>query len=521
MKSNLFLYGPPGSGKTTTGILLAELLQLPFYDLDAVIESTAGKTISEIFSTSGELAFRILESECLRDLFDSHRSVIALGGGTLLNSDNRSIVEACGKVLCLSANQKSLVDRIREKPGKRPLLGTANESQRLLMDLLDERAGHYDSFPLRLDTTRLSIQEAAWKAMVQFGSFRLSSMGKGYEIIIQEGGVDHLGELLHLQNLKGLIAIVSDSNVAPLYANRIQKILEGAGYKVEVITIPASEASKTIPYLEFLWQGFLTAGLDRSSTVIALGGGVVGDLAGFAAATFMRGIPWVVIPSSLLAMVDSSLGGKTGIDLPLGKNLAGAFHSPNLVLSDPQLLVTLPEIELRNGLAEIVKHGVIADPGLFDLCGSDWQVVSQRLEEIVRLAIAAKVKFVQADPFEDGIRAALNFGHTLGHAIEKGSGYGLRHGEAVSIGMVYETRLSEKIGIARMGLAKDISNVLRGVGLPVDIPAGVDRHQLISDMLFDKKKKNGLINFALPVEIGEVKTGVAVSKEDMKWMITN
>ena len=389
------------------------------------------------------------------------------------------------------------------------------------MDLLDERAVHYDSFPLCLDTTHLSIREAAWKAMVQFGSFRLSSMGKGYEIIVQEGGVDYLGEILHLQNHKGPIAIVSDSNVAPLYANRIQKILEGAGYKVEVITIPAGEASKTIPYLEYLWQEFLTAGLDRSSTVIALGGGVVGDLAGFAAATFMRGIPWVVIPTSLLAMVDSSLGGKTGIDLPLGKNLVGAFHSPSLVLSDPQLLATLPEIELKNGLAEIVKHGVIADPGLFDLCGSGWQVVSQRLEEIVRLAIAVKVKFVQADPFEDGMRAALNFGHTLGHAIEKGSGYKLRHGEAVSIGMVYETRLSEKIGIARTGLAKEISGVLRGLGLPIDIPAGMDRDQLISDMQFDKKKKNGLLNFSLPVEIGKVKTGVAVSKEDMKWMITN
>ena len=176
---------------------------------------------------------------------------------------------------------------------------------------------------------------------------------------------------------------------------------------------------------------------------------------------------------------------------------------------------------MKNGLAEIVKHGVIADPGLFDLCGSGWQVVSQQLEEIVRLAIAVKVKFVQADPYEDGVRAALNFGHTLGHAIEKGSGYKLRHGEAVSIGMVYETRLSEKIGIARAGLAKEISSVLQGLGLPVDIPAGMDRAQLISDMQFDKKKKNGLIKFSLPVEIGEVKTGVAVSKEDMKWMITN
>jgi shikimate kinase/3-dehydroquinate synthase len=521
MKTNLFLYGPPGSGKTTTGKLLAELLQLPFYDLDAVIESTAGKTISEIFSTSGESAFRILERECLRDLLDSHRRVIALGGGTLLNPDNRSMVEACGKVLCLSANQISLVDRIQEKPGKRPLLGTANESPRLLMELLDERAGHYDSFPLRLDTSLLSIQEAAGKAMVQFGSFRLSGMGKGYEIIVQEGGVDYLGEILHLQNHKGPIAIVSDSNVAPLYANQIQKTLEGAGYKVEVITILAGESSKTITNLEYLWRGFLTAGLDRSSTVIALGGGVVGDLAGFAAATFMRGIPWVVIPTSLLAMVDSSLGGKTGIDLPLGKNLAGAFHSPNLVLSDPQLLVTLPEIELKNGMAEIVKHGVIADPGLFNRCGSGLHVVSKNWDNVVRLAMAVKVQYVQTDPFEGGIRAALNFGHTLGHAIEKGSGYKLHHGEAVSIGMVYETRLSEKIGIARTGLAKDISGVLRGMGLPVDIPAGMDRDQLISDIQYDKKKKNGLINFSLPVEIGEIKTGVAVSKEDMEWMITN
>ncbi len=222
--------------------------------------------------------------------------------------------------------------------------------------------------------------------------------------------------------------------------------------------------------ISHLWNAFLENGLDRKSTVIALGGGVIGDMAGFAASTYMRGMQWICVPTTLLSMVDASLGGKTGFDLPQGKNLIGSFYPPKLVLADPQVLVTLPERELISGMAEVVKHGIISDPELFDLCacGLDW--VRSNLEQVVKRAMAVKIKVIEEDPYEKGFRAALNLGHTVGHAVELVSKFELRHGEAIAIGMVAEAKYAERIGIADTGLGNTIAGVLSGYGLPVTIP---------------------------------------------------
>ena len=211
----------------------------------------------------------------------------------------------------------------------------------------------------------------------------------------------------------------------------------------------------------------MAAGLDRKSTFLALGGGVVSDLTGFAAATFMRGCNWAVLPTTLLSMADASIGGKTGFDLPEGKNLAGAFYPPCFVLADPRVLSTLPQRELRGGLAEVLKHGVIADPTLFELCAQGEVAVMQALPLVVKRAVSVKVNVIEQDPYEHSIRAALNFGHTVGHAVELASAYSLQHGEAVAIGMAVETRLAEKLGIAPQGLAEQISTVLRDLGCPM------------------------------------------------------
>jgi len=244
--------------------------------------------------------------------------------------------------------------------------------------------------------------------------------------------------------------------------------------------------------------------------VLALGGGVVGDAAGFAAATFLRGVPWVALPTSLLAMVDASLGGKTGVDLPQGKNLVGAFYPPRLVLADPQTLDTLPEAELRAGMAEVIKAGVIGDPELFELCAHGWDALHLNLGEVVRRAMAVKISVIEEDPYEKGRRAALNLGHTLGHAVELVSGFQLRHGEAVAIGMVAEARLAERLEIAEPGLADEIERVLRELGLPVTIPAELDRQAVLSVMQVDKKRLDGSVRFALPVRLGETRVGVNV-----------
>jgi 3-dehydroquinate synthetase len=218
----------------------------------------------------------------------------------------------------------------------------------------------------------------------------------------------------------------------------------------------------------------------------------------------MRGIDWVSVPTTLLSMVDASLGGKTGFDLPEGKNLIGAFHPPRLVLADADLLTTLPNAEFISGLAEVVKHGIISDPELFTLCSRGLDEIKSNLEEMVRRAMAVKIKIIEEDPYEKGIRAALNLGHTVGHAVELVSKFELRHGEAVAIGMVVEARYAEKIGLSNKGLSKEIENVLCDLGLPVDIPKELQREEIIQAMRRDKKKNVNAIRFALPVEIGKV-----------------
>ena len=279
---------------------------------------------------------------------------------------------------------------------------------------------------------------------------------------------------------------------------------------METHLIAAGERSKTLETVSSLWQIALRAGLDRQSTLVALGGGVVSDLTGFAAATFLRGCRWVALPTSLLGMVDASLGGKTGVDLPEGKNLAGAFHPPALVLADPELLRSLPERELGAGLAEVVKHGVIADPELCAMCAGGLSAVRARLGAIVRRAAAVKIELVEADPFERGLRAALGFGHTVGHAVEQASGFALPHGEAVAIGMVAEARLAERLAIAEPGTAETVRAVLDALALPTAIPGALPREAVLAAMAVDKKRAAGAVRFSLPERIGAVRTEVVV-----------
>jgi 3-dehydroquinate synthase len=248
----------------------------------------------------------------------------------------------------------------------------------------------------------------------------------------------------------------------------------------------------------------LENGLDRRSTVIALGGGVIGDMAGFTASTYMRGMQWICIPTTLLSMVDASIGGKTGFDLPQGKNLVGSFYPPKLVLADPRFLNTLPEREFISGMAEVVKHGIISDPVLFELCTYGIGYLKENLDGIVKLAMAVKIKIIEEDPYEKGFRAALNLGHTVGHAVELVSQFKLLHGEAVAIGMAVEAGFAERIGVAPPGIRNTIAGVLSGLGLPVDIPKTLPREEILRAMRVDKKKEMTKVRFALPVAIGKV-----------------
>ena len=501
--SHIFLYGPPGTGKSTIGKILARQLKRTFTDLDHVIESNAGKSIVRIMEEQGEGTFRDLESEALKEAVGQASSatdkVIALGGGALLREENRKIAERAGSVVLLNADLETLLDRLNTSSRKRPLL--AGDLREKLTSLLAKRKEHYDSFPLRIDVNR-EPEELAWQIQVVLGRFHLSAMGE-YDVVVQAGGIEFLGEMLKRRGLQNPI-IVTDQHVAQFHAEQVRVALHQAEFDPKVITIPAGEEHKTLNTISELWSSFLKNGLDRKSTVIALGGGVIGDLAGFAASTYMRGINWVALPTTLLSMVDASLGGKTGFDLPEGKNLIGSFYPPKLVLADPQMLKTLPPAEFISGLAEVVKHGIISDPELFDMCAAGLECVKDDLDQIVKRAMAVKIRVIEEDPYEKGFRAALNLGHTVGHAVELVSKFELRHGEAIGIGMIAEAKLAERLTVAGKGLSDKIGGVLAALGLPVQIPEGLPDGEIIQAMRMDKKKAAQAIRFALPAEIGRV-----------------
>jgi shikimate kinase / 3-dehydroquinate synthase len=497
---HIFLYGPSGVGKSTVGQILAHHLNLPFTDSDHILETMAGMSIPQIMEEQGEAKLRELESAALKQITKEKEGVVALGGGALLREENRVLVENNGSVILLQAELPTLIERLQNDSHKRPLL--AGDLELKLTSYLEKRVEHYDSFALKVEVDGKGTQQIAHQIQILLGQHHLSAMGE-YDVIVQKNSLQRLGEMLQPRGLQNPV-VVTDNIIASFHLEKLQNSLQVSGFESKSIVLPAGEDHKNLETVAHLWKSFLERGLDRNSTVIALGGGVIGDLAGFAASTYMRGIRWVAVPTSLLSMVDASLGGKTGFDLPEGKNLIGSFYPPKLVLADPQLLQTLPDRELRSGMAEVVKHGILSDPELFNLCsrGLDW--VKANLEKIVKRAMAVKIKIIEEDPYERGFRAALNLGHTVGHAVELVSRFELTHGEAIAIGMVIEATYSERIGLAQQGLSEMIIKTLRELGLPVQIPRELSREEILSAMRVDKKKDSTVIRFALPVKIGQV-----------------
>ena len=328
----------------------------------------------------------------------------------------------------------------------------------------------------------------------------------GSRVVIEPGALDRLGDLVSGGPRVHRAAIVTDDNVGPLYAARAQTALQTLS--PVVVTIPAGESHKTRETWARVTDELLMHGCGRDTLVFALGGGVVGDLAGFVAATYLRGVPVVQVPTSLLAMIDASIGGKTGVDVPAGKNLVGAFHAPTLVAIDPDLLGTLPARELRSGLAEALKHGAIADAGYFGRVAADVAALrdpdraqSLPMRQLVSGSVAIKADVVNSDPLENGRRKILNFGHTLGHAIEAASGYALRHGEAIAVGMVLESKLGERVGTTAKGTAARIERAVIEAGLPAT--TSLDPDSVLAGTYSDKKKLGGRVEFALPAELGK------------------
>jgi 3-dehydroquinate synthase len=524
MQRNIILTGFMGTGKTSAGRLVAERLGWRFVDLDERIAAAARKPIPAIFAEDGEAKFRDLETAACRALIGERHVVVATGGGAVLRAANREALGAAGIVICLEAAPDAIFARVGAHTG-RPMLGaeTGPEDRRArIAALLEQRGPAYALAPHHIDTTGLSVDEVAGRILaltagLPEGAHRLPappppSEDAGYDILIAEGLLHEAGARLVAAGIPAArCAVISNPTVAAHHLPALEASLAAAGFEPVVLLAPDGEAHKTMATVTTLLEGLAEAKLARNEAIIALGGGVIGDTAGFVAATWLRGAPFAQIPTTLLAMVDSSVGGKVGVDLPQGKNLAGAFKQPALVLVDPDTLRTLPPAEFRSGLAEVVKAGVIGDPLLFRQLQGDGP---GSLSEMISRAVRVKADIVRRDPFERGDRAWLNLGHTFGHALELYSNFSLRHGEAVSIGMVAAAALSERIGACQPGMAETLREMLARLGLPVSY--AFDEDAVLAAMGTDKKRRGRNLRFVVIERIGQVRLAEGVAEADVR-----
>ena len=516
----IVLIGFSGTGKSSTGRKLAQRIGWTAIDTDRAIEIAAFKSIPEIFSSDGEATFREIERQVLLRSLECSSAVIATGGGAVLSEEiwTPDFLNAPGTLtIALDSSPEVILERIRNQQPlgnetiERPLLATSNALQGIT-DLKRTRQPAYDRADLTLVTdpmTESFVVEQIASIVLESTEpdVMLNAPGGQSRIFVRPGIVDQAGGHIAAQWPKARQAfVVTDANVGPLHGERVRRSLESAGLAVQTITVPSGEGSKSWDSAGSVIGTMLEGGIQRNDVVVALGGGVIGDLAGFAAAVVLRGVGIVQIPTSLLAMVDSSVGGKTGVNHATGKNMIGAFYQPPLVLADPELLRTLPKRELTQGWAEVVKHAVI-QPSTPDRYRSDLFAFLQRnranLAELREPAltyaigrnIALKASVVEADEREANLRAVLNYGHTIGHAIEAAE-YRYLHGEAISVGIHAANRIALLEGRITEQREQEIADLLTAFGLPsrASFEPGVVRDR----MKRDKKSTAGRQTWVLP-----------------------
>lgn len=531
---NIVLVGMMGSGKTTVGRLLAKQLGKVFVDSDEEIQRRTGVTIPHIFDVEGEAGFRQREAGVIQDLLQGENMVLATGGGAVLDAGSRAIMHKRGVVVYLKSNVHDLWQRTRHDRS-RPLLQTADPRAKL-QELFEQRNPIYTELAdIVMHTGKQSVQ-----VLLNALASKLNTSGttnhhlekmqtltvglaeRSYPIHI---GRDLLGRmdllLPHLPHKRA--AIVSNTTVAPIYLEKLSKLLESNGVKVISVILPDGEKYKNSETLNLIYDALLSNRCERNTPLIALGGGVIGDMTGYAAASYLRGVPFIQIPTTLLSQVDSSVGGKTGINHPLGKNMIGAFYQPQVVLIDIATLSTLPDQELRAGLAEVIKYGLIRDLPFLEWLEANMEKLLARDAEALQYAIARscqnKAEVVGSDERESGERALLNLGHTFGHAIENGMGYGVwLHGEAVAAGTIMAADLSRRMGWISDQDVLRIRNLFDRAGLPVVAPhMGVEQYMDL--MGLDKKVVGGKMRFVLLRPIGQALISSDATPEQLKQTI--
>ncbi|GER81474.1 hypothetical protein KTAU_01130 [Thermogemmatispora aurantia] len=528
---NVFLIGLSGSGKTTVGRLLAERLGRPFLDTDLLVEQRCGKRIATIFAEEGESAFRAREKLALQEAAASAGAIVATGGGIVLDADNRRLMAERGVRIFLNVEPETALERLRQQeavarrqglsPEVRPLLA-GDDPLAALRRLQAERRALYEEAEATCSTDGKSgeqVARAVLAALIALGVLegeepleRQIRAGEGYAAIVDWGGLGRLPAYLARLELPRRVFLLSDQHVYDLYGPPLLRTLRRAGWSASSYVLPAGEASKSLQQLSAIYDWLVEQRAERREALLALGGGVVGDLVGFAAATYLRGVPLVQLPTSLLAQVDAAIGGKTGINHPRGKNLIGAFYQPRLVLADPATLLTLPERERTEGWAEVVKYGMILDAELFTLLETHAAALrdfslppASLLAQIIARCIALKAAVIEEDEREQGRRAILNYGHTLGHALENVTGYGeWLHGEAVALGMVAAAELACQAGFLAREEAERQRALLAALGLPTAYHGKPQTEALLAAIRLDKKVAQKQVRWIMPRRIGEV-----------------
>jgi shikimate kinase/3-dehydroquinate synthase len=516
----LVLTGFMGTGKSTAGREAAALLGMTFVDLDRLIEARERRSIREIFAADGEPGFRLLERTALADAARLSSTVVATGGGAVMQVEAFDDLARGAEVVVLTADPEVISRRIGGSGagrGRRPMLAGEEVEARILR-LSAERAERYAAVGAPLDTSSairgVAGPEAAERYRRRAGDVprvRIDVPGPGdapYPVVLGRGALARLpAELCDALPSCTTVAVAAEPAASEAAGVSVVAALRDAGLRVVPVRVSGGEAGKTVDAVVALWEAFREARLSRSDAVVAVGGGATLDAVGFAAATYARGVPLVNVPTTLLAMVDASLGGKVAIDHADVKNLVGSFHHPSLVVADPGTLETLPPSLVRHGLAEAVKEAVLASPAMLDVLGSeplDDDGLPRHLDWVVEQAVRIKAAYVGSDPFDRDVRHSLNLGHTFAHAIESASGYGVAHGDAVAMGTVAAARLGERLGVTPAGSAERLSDLSVKLGLPDAVPPGTDRDAMIAAIGSDKKRRGERTVFVVPAPGGAV-----------------
>lgn len=529
----IVLVGLSGVGKSSVGAELARRLGWQYIDTDDLVTERHRETPAQIIVGRGEQVFRDLEAAIVAEASTREPAVIATGGGAFQRAASRRALGVKGLICHLDAPPSEVARRLRAAPegSDRPLLGTDLEAR--LHELDAERRPFYQQADLWVPTLGLTPSEIAGRILERWGregerlldmSSRLDRLGhevpapapqaivdvgtERYPIWVGAGERHRLPERLRIVGLEGRVFLVSDTEVASRHGEAVANALDGAGIPGASYIVPAGERSKSQRVASEIHAWLASQRAERRDIIVALGGGVVGDLAGYVAATYLRGMPLVQLPTSVLAMNDAAIGGKVAVDLPAGKNLVGAFHQPSAVISDTEMLTTLPRRAYVEGFAEVIKHAFILDADLLGLLERNAHALASNaadpsvLDEVIARSSRLKALVVSADPRERGLRAILNYGHTIGHGIEAAAGFdGYLHGEAVAVGMMGAARIATRMGLLSEEVAARQGALLHAFGLPLTAP-GVNPDAVLQAMRLDKKVSQGRMRFVLLEGVG-------------------